>query len=90
MLYLFTGWQNNRNYTRFVANQFKQPCGTTYEIKSDSNHTQNKLIKTQKFNLNFYPVSQLRNFWQQLMADNTFFSACGMCRIDRPLLTTVR
>lgn len=24
------------------------------------------------------------------MADNTFFSACGMCRIDRPLLTTVR
>ncbi|XP_031629035.1 gustatory receptor for sugar taste 43a-like [Contarinia nasturtii] len=32
----------------------------------------------------------LKKFWCQLMADNnTFFSACGMCRIDRPLLTTL-
>ncbi|XP_055306380.1 gustatory receptor for sugar taste 43a-like isoform X2 [Sitodiplosis mosellana] len=31
----------------------------------------------------------LKNFWQQLIADNTFFSACGICRIDRPLLTTL-
>lgn len=32
---------------------------------------------------------QLRNFWQQLLADKAFFSACGMCRIDRQLLTSV-
>lgn len=32
---------------------------------------------------------QLRNFWQQLLADKSYFSACGMCRIDRQLLTSV-
>lgn len=33
---------------------------------------------------------QLKNFWQQLLADKTIFSACGICRIDRRLLTKVR
>lgn len=33
---------------------------------------------------------QLKHFWQQLLADKAFFSACGMCRIDRQLLTSVK
>lgn len=35
-------------------------------------------------------LQHLKNFWQQLLADKAFFSACGMCRIDRQLLTSVK
>ncbi|XP_055390126.1 gustatory receptor for sugar taste 43a [Condylostylus longicornis] len=33
-------------------------------------------------------ASSLKKFWQQLLADKPYFSACGMCNIDRQLLTS--
>ncbi|CAD7086980.1 unnamed protein product [Hermetia illucens] len=33
-------------------------------------------------------MSRMEKFWQQLIADNTNFSACGMCTINRQILTS--
>lgn len=33
--------------------------------------------------------SQLNHFWKKLVTDQVYFSACGICRIDRKMLTSV-
>lgn len=38
----------------------------------------------------FFLSQNLKKFWQQLLVDKAYFSACGMCRIDRQLLTSVK
>lgn len=42
------------------------------------------------FSLSLFQLQNLKKFWQQLLADKAFFSACGMCRIDRQILTSVK
>lgn len=32
---------------------------------------------------------QLENFWRQLVDNNSVFTACGLCTIDRHIITSV-
>ncbi|XP_037040410.1 gustatory receptor for sugar taste 43a-like isoform X1 [Bradysia coprophila] len=60
-----------------------EPCNMTSAESSHTTHLVCNILRDR-------PKSAiLESFWQQLIAKETYFTAHGICRIDRSILTTV-
>lgn len=67
--------------THLVCNILRSRPSSVVVCKSESFTTQVAILHPNNF--------QLESFWQQLIAKETYFTAHGICRIDRSILTTV-